>query len=383
MRDPYEVLGVSRDASADEIKSAFRRLAGKHHPDKNPDDPTAQDRFKEINAAYQLLSDEQKRAMFDRFGAAGVGGGGGGGAANPFQGGVPFDIADFAANIPMDGILGDLLGRFGIRPGDRGDLRKELSITLEEAAFGAEKELSYERVEACAECAGSGSRPGSTTKTCPTCAGRGRVRMQQGLFPIVVERDCPKCDGRGQIIVDPCTACRGAGLVTKSRTIVITIPPGIESGATRLVTRGGNVPRPDKGPGDLELVINILPHSTFRRDGDDVYSSISVTFAQACLGADVAVPTLDGKGKLRVPPGTQPGSALRVKGKGMPRRTGGRGDQLVEIKVAVPTSLSPRARELIEGLSEELGQPLAPVSPAPAEEPEHRSVFSKIKDFFS
>jgi molecular chaperone DnaJ len=394
VRDPYELLGVGRDASPDEIKAAFRKMAAKHHPDRNPDDPEAQERFKEINAAHQLLSDPQKRAMFDRFGAAGLGGAGGGGGAGPFPGGMPFDISDFAANIPMDGILGDLLGRMGMRPGERGDLRKELVITLEEAAFGAEKELSYDRIEACGDCAGSGSRPGSGTKPCAACGGRGRIRMQQPLLPIVMERDCPKCEGRGHLIVDPCPTCRGAGLVTRTRTIVVTIPPGVEDGATRLVARGGNVPRADKGPGDLELIITIQPHPFFRRENDDLITAISVSFPQACLGAEVLVPTLDGKGKLRVPPGTQPGSLLRIKNKGMPRRSGGRGDQLVEVRVEVPPTLSPRARELLEGLAAELGAPPEQAThsaPTPAASSgagngknpsEDRSFFSKMKDFF-
>lgn len=388
MRDPYEVLGVERGASPEEIKAAFRRLAAKHHPDRNPDDPQAQERFKEINTAHQLLSDPQKRAMYDRFGAAGVGGAGGGGASPFGAAGVPFDIADFASQIPLDGLLGDLLGRIGIRPGERGDLRKELTVTLEEAAFGAEKELSYERIEACADCAGSGSRPGAATRTCPVCQGRGKQRLQQPLLPLMVERDCPKCNGRGQIVVDPCGTCRGSGLVTKTRTIVVTVPPGVEHGATRLVARGGNVPRSDKGPGDLELIIQIAPHAHFRREGDDVVASVLMGFAQLCLGTEVQVATLDGKGRLRVPAGTQAGSVLRIKGKGMPRKSGGRGDQLVEVKVDVPTTLTPRARELIESLSEELGAPVAPLtthgshaSEAAGEATRERSFFSKIKDF--
>jgi molecular chaperone DnaJ len=376
--DPYEVLGVSRDASPEEIKAAFRKLAAKHHPDRNQGDDSAQERFKEINTAYQTLSDPQKRAMFDRFGAAGVGGAA---AGNPFGGGAPFDIADFVANIPMDGIFGDLLGRLGVRPGDRGDIRKELLITLEEAAFGAEKELSYERIEVCGECAGGGSKAGSQPKACAACGGKGKVRIQQGLFPIVMERECGKCGGRGRVVVDPCEGCKGAGLLARARTIVVTIPPGIEHGATRLVERGGNVSRADRGPGDLELIINIAPHATFKRAGDDVLSSVVVTFPQACLGSDVVVPTLDGKGKLRIPAGTQPGATLRVRGKGMPKRVvGGRGDQLVELKVVVPTDLSPRARELVEQLSEELGQVPAPLSP---ESSSDRSFVDKLKDFFS
>lgn len=394
MRDPYEVLGVGREASPDEIKAAFRKMAAKHHPDRNPDDPEAQERFKEINGAYQLLSDPQKRAMFDRFGAAGIGGAGA--SANPFaggfSGGVPFDISDFASNIPMDGILGDLLGRIGIRGNDRGDLRRELVITLEEAAFGAEKELSYDRIEACGDCAGSGSRQGSGTKTCPVCSGRGRIRVQQPLLPIVMERECTKCNGRGHLIVDPCPTCQGEGMVTKKRTIVVTIPPGIEDGATRLVARGGNVPRADKGPGDLELIITIAPHPYFRREEDDLLTAVTITFPQACTGAEVQVPTLDGRGKLRIPAGTQPGSRLRIRNKGMPRRTGGRGDQLVEIRVEVPSSLSPKARELVDLLSVELGPPPeSPLQSAPSpatpntnhtEKPDQKSFFSKVKDFF-
>lgn len=383
MSDPYEVLGVSQDASADEIKAAFRKLAAKHHPDRNPGDDSAQARFKEINAAYQVLSDPQKRAMFDRFGAAGVGGAGAGAAAsNPFAGGVPFDIADFVSNIPMDGIFGDLLGRLGVRPGERGDIRKELLITLEEAAFGAEKELSYERVEVCGDCAGGGSKPGSQPKVCSACAGRGRVRVQQGLLPIVMERECSKCSGRGRIVVDPCPTCRGAGLLAKSRTIVVTIQPGIENGATRLVERGGNTTRPDRGPGDLELIINVAPHPQFKRAGDDVLSQVLVTFPQATLGSEVVVPTLDGKGKLRIPAGTQPGAVLRIRGKGMPKRmVGGRGDQLVEIKMAVPTNLSSRAKELVEELAAELGQ--VPETLTTNDSEPSRSIFDKVKDFFS
>ena len=377
MSDPYDVLGVQRNATPEELKAAFRKLAAKHHPDRNPGDSEAHNRFKEVNTAYQLLSDPQKRAMFDRFGAAGVGGGGA--AASPFSG-VPFDIADFAANIPMDGIFGDLLGRLGFRPGDKGDLRKELIITLEEAAFGAEKELSYERVEVCGDCGGGGSKPGSSPTVCPVCSGKGRVRLQQGLIPIVMERECSRCSGRGRIVVDPCVSCRGAGLLAKSRTIVVTIPPGIEHGATRLVERGGNVARPDRGPGDLELVIQIAPHAVFKRAADDVLSAITVSFPQACIGGEVQVPTLDGRGRLKIPAGTQPGHVLRVKGKGMPKRvTGGRGDQLVEVRVAVPQVLTPRARELVEALAEELGQTIHP----PTVSPEEKSFVDKIKDFFS
>ncbi|HEU4411369.1 MAG TPA: J domain-containing protein [Polyangiaceae bacterium] len=367
MRNPYEVLGVPRDASPDELKAAFRRLAARHHPDRNPGDAEAQHRFKEVNAAYQLLSDPQKRAMFDRFGSA----------EGPFgRGGAqPFDFSSFSQGIPLDGLFGDLLERLGLKQTDRGDLRRELWVSLEEAAAGAEKELTYERTEICGDCKGGGSRDGAPSRVCPQCAGRGRVRGPQGLLPLVVERECARCQGRGRLVTDPCHTCRGAGLVTKERTIVVTVPPGVEDNTSRLVERGGNVPRADRGPGDLELVLRVKPHPVFKRSGDDVVCSVAITFAQACLGGEVHVPTLDGKGKLRIPPATQPGAVLRIKSKGLPKRvTGGRGDQLVEVRVEVPQTLSPRGRELVEALAEELGEAV--------QQPPPKTFVEKLKDLF-
>ena len=357
VRDPYDILGVDRSATQDEIKSAFRRLAAQHHPDKNPGDDGAHHRFKEINAAYQILSDPQKRAAFDRYGEAAMGGVAGGGG-NPFAGGVPFDVSD----LNIDGIFGDLLGALGIKVGDRGALQKEVRITFEEAAFGCTKEIKYDRVEACSDCAGSGSAAGSAAERCPACAGRGRVRMQQGVFPIAIERPCSRCRGTGQIVVNPCATCRGAGLIGgRSRTIEVTIPAGVENGASRVVERGGNVVRPDRPPGDLELIIRVSPHDFFRRAGDDVVCSLPISFAQAALGGELAIPTLEGKGKLRIPPGTQPGTTLRVKGKGIPRRTsGGRGDQLVEVTIEVPTQLTASQKELVAKLAQELGENVQP-----------------------
>lgn len=357
VRDPYDILGVDRSATQDEIKSAFRRLAAQHHPDKNPGDDGAHHRFKEINAAYQILSDPQKRAAFDRYGEAAMGGVAGGGG-NPFAGGVPFDVSD----LNIDGIFGDLLGALGIKVGDRGALQKEVRITFEEAAFGCTKEIKYDRVEACSDCAGSGSAAGSAAERCPACNGRGRVRMQQGVFPIAIERPCSRCRGTGQIVVNPCATCRGAGLIGgRSRTIEVTIPAGVENGASRVVERGGNVVRPDRPPGDLELIIRVSPHDFFRRAGDDVVCSLPISFAQAALGGELAIPTLEGKGKLRIPPGTQPGTTLRVKGKGIPRRTsGGRGDQLVEVTIEVPTQLTASQKELVAKLAQELGENVQP-----------------------
>jgi molecular chaperone DnaJ len=369
VRDPYDVLGVGRTATQDEIKSAFRKLAAQHHPDKNPGDDGAQQRFKEINAAYQILSDPQKRAAFDRFGPMGVGGAGGQ-PSGPFGGaGGYVDIND----INIDGIFGDLLGALGIKVGDRGNLQKEIKISFEEAAFGCTKELTYDRVEPCGTCVGTGGEG----KACDLCMGRGRVRMQQGMFPIAIEKTCTRCRGTGRIVTNPCDACHGAGLLTKKKTIEITIPPGVENGATRLVERGGNCSRPDRGPGDLELTIRVAPHEFFRRAGDDIVCTVPISFPIAALGGEIEIKTLEGKGKLRIPAGTQPGHVLRVKGKGIPRRAvGGRGDQLVEIGIEVPTKVTTEQREIIERLAQTLGE--APGA-TPEEEP---SFMDKLKSLF-
>jgi molecular chaperone DnaJ len=352
VRDPYEVLGVDRSATQEEIKGSFRRLAAQHHPDRNPGDDGAQQRFKELNAAYQILSDPQKRAAFDRFGAAGVGMGQAPGPGGPF-GGMPFDVSD----LNIDGIWGDLLGALGLKVGDRGTLQKEIKISFEEAAFGCTKEITYDRIEACSDCAGIGAAKGSATERCSACAGRGRVRFQQGVLPIAIERPCSRCRGTGRIVLDPCTSCRGAGLIARSRTIEVTIPAGVENGASRIVERAGNCARADRAPGDLELTIRVSPHEFFRRAGDDVVCNVPISFPTAALGGEVEIPTLDGKGKLRIPAGTQPGTVLRVKGKGISRRvTGGRGDQLVEVTVEVPTKLSSAQKELITQLAADLGE---------------------------
>ena len=355
VRDPYDILGVDRSATQDEIKGAFRRAASQHHPDKNPGDDGAQVRFKEINAAYQILSDPQKRAAFDRYGESAMGSAAQTG--NPF-GGAPFDMAD----LNIDGIFGDLLGALGIKVGDRGALQKEIRISFEEAAFGCTKEIKYERVESCDGCAGSGASPGSATERCPACNGRGRVRFQQGVLPIAIERPCSRCHASGRLVVDPCKTCRGAGLVgNRVRTVEVTIPPGVENGATRVVERGGNVTRADRPAGELELTIRVSSHEFFRRDGDDILCGLPITFAQAALGGEIEIPTLEGKGKLRIPPGTQPSTVLRVKGKGIPRRVqGGRGDQLVEVTVEVPTQLTSAQKEMIAKLAQDLGENVQP-----------------------
>jgi molecular chaperone DnaJ len=363
VRDPYEVLGVERSATQDEVKSAFRRLAAQHHPDRNPGDDGAHQRFKEINAAYQILSDPQKRAAYDRLGPAFAGG------VGPF-GGAPFDIND----LNLDAIFGDLLGALGFKVGDRGTLQKEVRISFDEAAFGCTKDVTYERVEPCGDCSGSGSAPGSLPERCAACGGRGRVRMQQGVLPIAIERPCSRCRGTGRLVTDPCRTCRGAGLITRQRTIEVTMPAGIENGATRLVERGGNCTRPDRPAGDLELTVRVASHEFFRRVGDDIVCSMPISFPQAALGGEMEIPTLEGKGKLRIPPGTQSGTVLRVKGKGIPRRVmGGRGDQLVEVNVEVPTKLTASQKELIAQLARDLGENV---------QPQQATFMEKLKSLF-
>lgn len=351
MKDPYQVLGVDRSATAEELKAAFRKLASKHHPDRNPGDDGAHQRFKEINAAYQILSDPQRRQMFDRFGVTGDRPAQGGG--NPFAGGSPFGGVNFDFNdIPIDSIFADLLGALGIKTPQQSLLQKEVKLTFEEAAFGCTKEITYERVEGCTDCMGTGAAPGTKTSTCPDCRGRGRVRVQQGVLPIALERQCTACRGTGKRIEEPCTTCRGAGLATKARTIEVSIPAGVENGQTKLVERGGNAPRPDRAPGDLELVIRVQPHETFRRAGDDLVCTFPVPYPVAVLGGEVEIPTLDGRGKLRIPRSTQPGTVLRVRGKGLPKRQGGRGDQLVEVTIHVPRQVDEAQALLLAQLAD-------------------------------
>jgi molecular chaperone DnaJ len=368
-RDHYEVLGVHRDAAPEEIKSAFKRLASQYHPDRNQSDPTAHERFKEINLAYQVLSDENRRSLYNRLGHRAEEPGSPFGAGGPFAGGY-VDISDIA----IDGILGDLLGVFGVGKGDKGDIKRDLEVTFEEAAFGCEKVMHYDRVIACNECHGSGAAVGTAPEACSACNGRGRVRLQQGILPIAVERSCSRCRGTGRTVRHACTACRASGLVTANETLRVTLPPGVEAGATKLVSGAGNKPRADRAPGDLEITIGVLPHAFFRRTGDDVVCAVPVAFTHAALGGDVEVPTLDGKGKLRVPAGTQPGTVLRIKGKGIPRRGGlGRGDQRVEVTIEVPTQLTERQRQLLESLAEELGQDV---------QPQQKSFMEKLRELF-
>lgn len=364
VRDPYEVLGIERGASPDEVKRAFRRRAAEYHPDRNPDDPAAQERFTEVNAAYQLLSDPKKRAVFDRFGPTPFDGPGGG----AWPGGAG------TVDLGVDGIFGDILSAFGIRTGDRGTVRQRLDLTFEEAALGCRKEVEVERVDLCTRCRGRGGEPNTPIDVCSACNGRGRVRFQQGILPFAVERPCSRCRGTGRVPKEPCSKCSGAGLGKHRTTLEIDIPAGVEPGASRVVEGAGSRTGPDAPAGDLEMVVAVRSHPFFSRTGDDVVCGVPITFAQAALGGEVEVPTLEGKVKMKIPAATQPGSTLRIRGKGIPHRVrGGRGDQLVEVSVEVPTKLSDRARALIEELGDELGEDV---------QPQQKTFVDKLKDLF-
>ncbi|HHU85848.1 MAG: molecular chaperone DnaJ [Pelotomaculaceae bacterium] len=342
-RDYYEVLGVSRNATSDEIKKAYRKLARKYHPDANPGDKDAEAKFKEISEAYVVLSDPEKRAGYDRFGHAGADGQGFGG----FEG-----FGDF-------GGLGDIFemffgggGRTRRRTGpERGqDIRTDMEISLEEAAFGLEREVKVPRVETCGTCGGSGAAAGSKPKTCLACAGTGQVQFTQStpFGRIVQSRTCDRCRGTGQVIEKPCPTCRGAGSVRKTRSIKVKVPPGVDNGSRLRLAGEGEAGTRGGPPGDLYVYIHVKQHKLFRREGDDLICEIPLSFVQAALGDEIDVPTLEGKEKLKIPEGTQPGTVFRIRGKGVPHLSGfGRGDQHVRIKVMIPGKLSEKQKELL------------------------------------
>ena len=351
-RDYYEVLGLSRGANEAEIKTAYRKLAVRFHPDKNPGDAEAEEKFKEAAEAYSVLSDAEQRARYDRFGHAGVSGAAGAQGNWGAQG--------FGG---IEDILGDLFGFGEVFGGARGaggrrgaaqrgaDLRYDLEMTLEEAAAGMTAQLRVPRLEACDTCKGSGAAAGTQPETCPGCAGAGQVRYQQGFFSVA--RTCGQCRGGGRVIRTPCEACKGAGRVEREKQIEVKIPAGVETGS-RLRLAGEGEAGAQNGPaGDLYVVIHVKEHETFERQGNNLYASIPVTFAQAALGAETTVPTLEGQENLKVPAGTQTGTVFRLKGHGMPVLGGrGRGDLFVSVTVITPTTLTREQRKLLEQLSQ-------------------------------
>ncbi|MES2917158.1 MAG: molecular chaperone DnaJ [Pseudomonadota bacterium] len=355
-RDYYEVLGVAKTASADEIKKAYRKLAMKHHPDRNPDDKTAEDKFKEANEAYEVLSDDDKRAAYDRHGHAGVdpnmggfggqgGFGGGGGSFSDIFGDVFGDIF---------GGGGGGGGRGGGQRANRGsDLRYTLELDLEEAVRGTTVQIRVPKLSTCEVCDGSGAKKGTTVDTCRTCGGVGQVRMQQGFFSVA--QTCPTCRGRGKTIKDPCNACHGQGRVEKAKTLEVKIPAGVDSG-DRIRLSGEGEAGMNGGPsGDLYVQVAVRPHKIFERDGADLYCEMPISFADAALGGELEVPTLEGRVKLKIPEGTQTGKLFRLRGKGVaPVRGGGTGDLLCRVAVETPVNLSKRQKELLREFQADL-----------------------------
>ena len=352
--DYYEILGVSRTATEAEIKTAYRKLAIQHHPDKNPDNQEAEDKFKEAAEAYSVLSDAQKRASYDRFGHAGVGSGAGFGGGGQSAGYSNIeDIFDLFG-------FGDVFGgqRGGGRASSRtaaqrgADLRYDLEISLEEAAAGKEEKLNIPRLETCDECNGKGAEKGSEPETCITCGGSGQSRYQQGFFSVM--RTCPNCSGTGKIIKNPCKSCHGAGRVEKEKSLEIKIPAGVETGSRLRVTGEGEAGANGGSKGDLYVVIHVAEHEMFERQGSNLYVAHPITFAQAALGAEVNIKTLDGKDEeLKIPAGTQTGTVFRVKNEGMPVLGGrGKGDMFVAVTVITPKKLTKEQRKLLEQLAD-------------------------------
>jgi len=375
-RDYYEVLGVSKDASQAEIKKAYRKAAVQHHPDKNPDDPKAEEKFKELGQAYEVIGDEEKRAAYDRYGHAAFEGGGGGRRGGGFH--DPMDICSQVFGTDGGGIFDDLFGGGGRRRDPSGkkrgsDLRYDLEITLEEAAEGIEKELEIEKYATCGKCSGSGSKSGgSGAKPCTTCGGRGVVGQQRGIF--IQQATCPECRGAGQVIADPCGDCNGDGRKQAPERVKIRIPAGVDDG-TRLRSTGKGDAGLRGGPaGDLYVFLHLKSHDVFQRDEDDLYCEVPLPFSTAALGGELEVPTLTGSATMKIPPGTQGGTTFRLRDRGMPSlSTGRKGDLHVEVQVEVPTKLSSEQKEKLKEFTESIGEKNSPMQ---------ESFFEKAKRFF-
>jgi molecular chaperone DnaJ len=372
-KDYYELLGVAKDVDEKALKSAFRKAAMQYHPDRNPDNKEAEQKFKEIGEAYEVLKDPEKRAAYDRYGHAafegGMGGPGGGG-----HGGAGFDFSDV-----FEEFFGDFMGGAGGRrrqrggPGRGNDLRFNMEITLEDAYGGKEDKIRVPTSVACEPCGGSGAEPGSKPEACDMCGGAGKVRASQGFF--MVERTCPKCQGNGTIISNPCKSCGGAGRVRKDKTLQVKIPKGVEEGTRIRLAGEGEAGARGGPPGDLYIFLTLKPHPLFKRDGDMLYCQVPIPMATATLGGQIEVPTIEGKrARVKIPEGTQSGRQFRLKGKGMPELNGGFvGDMIIEMNVETPTNLSKKQRELMEEFAAEGGDSVSPRS---------EGFFSKVKDLW-
>jgi molecular chaperone DnaJ len=372
-RDFYEVLGINRDASEDEIKKAYRKLAMKHHPDRNPDNPKAEEHFKEAKEAYEILSDAQKRAAYDQYGHAGVdpqaGGFGPGGPGN--MGGFADAFSDIFGDIFGGGRGGG--GRGGVYRG--ADLRYNLEISLEDAARGTETRIRIPTMEQCEACDGSGAKKGTAPATCPTCHGHGQVRMQQGFFSI--QQTCPKCHGSGRFVADPCQTCHGAGRVKQHKTLSVKIPAGVDEG-DRICFFGEGEHSVGGGPtSDLYVQIHIKPHQVFQRDHDDLHCEMPVSFTIAALGGEIEIPTLDGLAKIKIPAETQSGKVFRLRGKGIKGvRSHNHGDLMCHVVVETPVNLTERQKELLRELE------AINVTDGSRHNPRAKSWMDKVKDFF-
>lgn len=370
-QDPYGILGVSRSATVEELKSSYRKLAMKYHPDRNPGNTEAEEHFKEISQAYDILIDPDKRAAFDRFGYAAFQGAGGAGAG--FH--DPFDLFREVFGSGGGGIFEHFFGGGGGRTeqGRGSDLRYDLEIKLEDAARGVEKEIEIRRSGRCSACGGSGAGPGSHRHTCPTCRGHGQVVASRGFFQIA--QPCPHCGGAGETFDHPCKVCRGEGRSETTTRIKLKIPPGIEDGSRLRSSGNGEAGVRGAPSGDLYVVVHIREHAVFTRDGDELYCEIPVPFVAAALGGEIAVPTLDGRASLKIPAGTQSGTVFKLRGKGMPHfRGSGHGQLLVRVAVEVPTKLSAEQRKKLEDFAASCGEQNTPLA---------KGFFERAREFFS